>query len=290
MRDYVILSDSCCDLPAALADEMGVIVLPMSVVIGGKQYNYYLDGREITNDAFYDLIREGKLGTTSAINIEQFELAMEPLLQEGKDVLYISFSSGLSSTYNSSVIAAQELMEKYPEAKIYPVDSLTVSMAEGLMVYLAVQEKRKGKTIEEVRDYLEEICLHIGAWFTVYDLNHLKRGGRVSATTAFVGTALNIKPIIEVDNAGHLILAGKAKGRKNSIKYIVDKLKETGLNLSENVVFISHSSCPEEAQAMSEQVKRELGVKETIVSEIGPVIGAHTGVGTMALFFQATHR
>ena len=290
MRDYVIATDSSCDLSQVMVDELGVIVLPLTVMMEGKSYRNYLDGREIGFTEFYNELRGGKQATTSAVNVDEFYKALEIPLREGKDVLYLGFSSGLSATYQSGVLAAEDLRSEFPEAAILTVDTLAASMGQGLLIYLAVQEKRKGKTIEELRDYVEEIKLRMAHWFTVDDLNHLKRGGRISAAAALLGSTLNIKPILHVDDEGHLIPAGKVRGRKNSLKSLLEKLIETGVDLAEQPIFISHGDTLEDAQLLAEMIRAELPVKEIVINYIGPVIGAHSGPGTIALFFLAKHR
>ncbi|MBQ2662391.1 MAG: DegV family protein [Clostridia bacterium] len=290
MAEYVIFTDSSCDLPAQLAKEMELEVNNLSLVIEGKEYENYLDGREIGFSDYYNLLREGKMGSTSAANIESFGKLMEPVLKAGKDILYLGFSSGLSGTYNAGVQAANELREKYPERKIYTVDTLAASLGEGLLVYYAVKEKRSGKSIEEVRDYIESIKLSLCHWFTVNDLHHLKRGGRVSATTAIAGTILQIKPVMHVDNEGKLINVEKAKGRRNSIKRLAEIMQETAIEPENQTVFISHGDCLEEAEYLASIVKEKMNVKEFVINHVGPVIGTHSGPGTLALFFIGKQR
>lgn len=290
MRDYVIVTDSCCDLTQEMADELELIVLPLTVMTEDKSYRNYLDGREIGFSEFYNKLRSGKQAKTSAVNVDEFSKAMEGPLKEGKDILYLGFSSGLSATYQSGVLAAEDLRGEFPEATILTVDTLSASLGQGLLVYLAVQEKRKGKTIEELRDYVEATKLHLAHWFTVDDLNHLKRGGRISAAAALLGSTLNIKPILHVDDEGHLISVGKVRGRKNSLKGLMEKMTETGIDLAEQTIFISHCDALEDAQLLAEMIRAEFPVKEIVMNYIGPVIGAHSGPGTIALFFLAKHR
>ena len=220
----------------------------------------------------------------------QYTDALEPLLQAGKDVLILAFSSGLSTTYNSSRIAVEELSEKYPERKIYTVDTLCASLGQGLLVYLAVKEREKGRSIQEVRDWVEENKLHMCHQFTVDDLHFLKRGGRISATTAVVGSMLQIKPVLHVDNEGHLINIAKARGRQASLKALVDKMEKTAIDPANQVVFISHGDCLEDAQTVEKLVKERFGVKEVYINYVGPVIGAHSGPGTLALFYVGSER
>ncbi len=290
MRDYVIATDSSCDLSQEMVDELGVLVMPLTVMMEDKSYHNYLDGREIGFSEFYDSLRAGKPATTSAVNVDEFCKALEVPLGEGKDVLYLGFSSGLSATYHSGTLAAEDLRNDFPEASILTVDTLSASMGQGLLIYLAAQEKRRGKTIEEVRDYVEGLKLHIAHWFTVDDLNHLKRGGRISAAAALLGSTLNIKPILHVDNEGHLIPVGKVRGRKNSLKSLLDKLVETGVELAEQSIFISHGDSREDAELLAEMIRGALPVKEIVINYIGPVIGTHSGPGTIALFFLAKQR
>ena len=290
MRDYVILTDSCCDLSAQMAEELGVQVMPMRLLLDDQEYLNYLDGREIGFKEFYDRVRGGSMPTTSALNVGEFEEAMRAILETGKDVLYLGFSSGLSTTYQSSVIAADGLRSEFPDSKILVVDTLTASMGQGLLVYLCAQQKKAGKTMEEVRDYAEEIKLNICHWVTVDDLNHLKRGGRVSAATALFGTMLTIKPIIHVDNEGHLINVGKARGRKASLMTLADEMAKTAINPAEQTVFISHGDCIDDVNTLADELRSRLGVKEVVINYIGPVIGSHTGAGVVALFFVGEHR
>ena len=290
MRDYVILTDSCCDLSAQMAEELGVQVMPMRLLLDDQEYLNYLDGREIGFKEFYDRVRGGSMPTTSALNVGEFEEAMRAILETGKDVLYLGFSSGLSTTYQSSVIAAEGLRSEFPDSKILVVDTLTASMGQGLLVYLCAQQKNAGKTMEEVRDYAEEIKLNICHWVTVDDLNHLKRGGRVSAATALFGTMLTIKPIIHVDNEGHLINVGKARGRKASLMTLADEMAKTAINPAEQTVFISHGDCIDDVNTLADELRNRLGVKEVVINYIGPVIGSHTGAGVVALFFVGEHR
>lgn len=290
MRDYVIITDSCCDLSEQLANDAGLYVIPMVMTISGKEYKNYLDEREISSKAFYDRLRAGETASTSALNMDTFLSVFGEFLEQGKDILYLAFSSGLSGTYHVSTLAAEELAQKYPESRIFCCDTLCASMGEGLLVYLAGKKKQSGASIEEVRDFVEQNKLHLCHWFTVDDLNHLKRGGRVSATTAFVGSLLNIKPVLHVDDEGHLINVGKARGRRAAVSSLFEHMKETAVNPSEQTVFISHGDCEQDALALKEMIEKELSPKEIQINPIGPVIGAHSGPGTLALFFLGSKR
>ena len=290
MSEYVLITDSSADLSQEMVQELGVTVLPLSFTIQGKIYRNYPDNREMDLPLFYDMLRAGELATTSAVNVAEYTQAVEPILQEGKDVLILAFSSGLSSTYQASVLAVGELREKYPDRKIYTVDTLCASLGQGLLVYLAAQEQRKGKSIEEVRDWAEETKLHLCHQFTVDDLHFLKRGGRISATTAVVGSMLQIKPVLHVDNEGHLINIGKARGRQASLKALVDKMEKTVTEEGRKTVFISHGDCRKDAVTVADMVRERFGTQDIRINFVGPVIGAHSGPGTLALFYLGTER
>ena len=236
------------------------------------------------------MLRGGAMSTTSQINVETFREVAGKMARDGFDVLYVGFSSGLSGTFNSARIAFEDLSAEYPEHKFLAVDSLCASMGEGLLVYHAAQQQKAGRSIEETARWLEENKLHLAHWFTVDDLNHLKRGGRVSGAAAFFGTMLNIKPVLHVDDAGHLIPMEKVRGRKASLKALIDKIAELGIEPSEQVMFICHADCEVEARAVAEEMKARYGVKEVYINYIGPVIGSHTGPNTMGIFFVGTKR
>ncbi len=289
-QNYVIVTDSSCDLPAELAQELELAVLPLTLTLGGKEYANYLDGREIGFSEFYGRIRQGEAAGTAAANLEGYLSIMEPILQAGKDILLLVFSSGLSSTYQVSLLAAEELSQKYPQRKILPVDTLCASMGQGLLVYLAARQRGEGKSLQEVRDWVEKEKYHLCHWFTVDDLMYLKRGGRLNAATALVGTALGIKPVLHIDNEGHLINMGKARGRRASLTALVDKMAELAVEPQGQGAFISHGDCLEDAKAVEQMLKQRLGVKKVIISYVGPVIGAHTGPGVVALFFLGKER
>ncbi len=290
MSDYIIMTDSSCDLPAALADQMELTVLPLYVDVDGQKYTNYLDGREISFSDIYAKLRTKCPAKTSAVNMNDFMGPMEDLLKAGKDILYIGFSSGLSGTYNAGAMAAKELSERYPDRKLYTVDSLCASLGQGLLIYHAWQEKQKGRSIEEVRDFVEENKLHLCHWFTIDDLMFLKRGGRISGATAVVGSMLGIKPVMHVDNEGHLIKVSTARGRKASIKALADEAGKRGIDLEHQTIFISHGDCIEEANFLADNMRNRFHVKDVVINYVGPVIGAHSGPGTIALFFLGTER
>ncbi len=288
MSDYVIVTDSSADLPDSLVKELGVEVLPLSFTVQGKTYHNYPDDREMDPKVFYKMLRDGEMATTSAVNVAEYTAMLEPLLQAGKDILVLAFSSGLSTTYQSSVIAVNELAEQYPDRKIYTVDTLCASMGQGLLVWHAVQEQKRGQSIEAVRDWVEENKLRLCHWFTVDDLHFLKRGGRISAATAVVGTMLSIKPVLHVDDEGHLISMGKARGRGASLTALVDHMEKTVTDV--DTVFISHGDCLADAEKVAADVKKRFGTKDVVINNVGPVIGAHSGPGTLALFFLGAKR
>ena len=286
----MILTDSSADLTAELVAELGVEVIPLSFTMEDKTYFNYPDNRDIDPADFYARLRGGAMATTAAVNVADYTEAIEPILKEGKDVLVLAFSSGLSATCHSAQIAAGELMEQYPDRKVYVVDTLCASLGQGLLVWYAANLKKQGKTMEVVRDWTEEHKLNLCHWFTVDDLHFLKRGGRISAATAVLGTMLSIKPVMHVDNEGHLIKVGTARGRNASLKALVDHMEQTVLDLKGQSIFISHGDCLADAQKVADDVKARFGVESIIINYVGPVIGAHSGPGTVALFFMGSER
>ena len=290
MSEYVIVTDSSADLTDGMVKELGVEVLPLSFMVKGQTYRNYPDNREMDPGAFYAMLRAGEMATTAAVNVADYTSVLEPLLEQGKDVLVLAFSSGLSATYQSSVIAVEELRARFPERKIFTVDTLCASLGQGLLVYLAAKKQQAGASIEEVRDWAEENKLHLCHWFTVDDLHFLKRGGRISAATAVLGSMLHIKPVLHVDDEGHLINMGKARGRGASLTALVDHMEETAIDPASQVVFISHGDCLADAEKVAGDVKKRFGVKEVVINYVGPVIGAHSGPGTLALFFLGSRR
>ncbi len=290
MSEFIIVTDSSADLDTGMARELDVQVLPLGFVLEDHTYYNYPDNREMDPHVFYDRLRQGEVATTNAVNVAQYTETLEPLLQAGQDVLVLAFSSGLSTTYNSSAIAVEELSAKYPERKLYTVDTLCASLGQGLLVWYAAQQRNKGWSIEEVRDWVEEHKLNLCHQFTVDDLHFLKRGGRISAATAMVGSMLHIKPILHVDGEGHLINIGKARGRQASLKALVDRMEETAIDSGSLTVFISHGDCLEDARTVAEMVKERFGVQDVYINYVGPVIGAHSGPGTLALFYMGTER
>lgn len=290
MGDYIILTDSCCDLTEELVAELGVQYVPLKVTMGDNTYSNWLDGREIAIKDFYAQMRGGATAKTSAVNPADWEACMEPHLADGNDILVAAFSSGLSATHQAAVIAAEELRPRYPERKIFVVDTLAASSGEGLLVWYAANKRKAGASIEEVRDWLEENKLNMAHWFTVEDLNYLKRGGRISATTALVGTVLGIKPVLHVDDEGHLVSVEKTRGRKSSLKALVDHMERSDIDPNGEMVFISHSDSMADAQWLAGEIRSRMNVADVKIFDVGPVIGSHSGPGTMALFFMARQR
>lgn len=287
MSNFHIVTDSGCDLTQTMIASLNITVVPLMVNFKGQTQPDNVDDGV---GAFYDGLRAGEVATTSAINPTGWEEKIEPILAAGQDALVITFSSGLSTTYQSAVIAADELKEKYPERNIRVVDSLCASLGQGLLVFLACQKRDAGMSLDELTAWLEENKFNLCHWFTVDDLMYLKRGGRVSAATALVGTMLQIKPVLHVDNEGHLINVAKARGRKASIEALAKKVAELGLPGENDTVFISHGDCIEDAKLLETILKEKFGVKEVIIGYVGAVIGSHSGPGTLALFFLGSKR
>lgn len=290
MAEYTIITDSSCDLPDSVASELELKVVPLSLTMEGKQYLNTTDERGIPDKELYARLRAGAMAKTSAANASSFVAAMEPELQAGRDVLYIGFSSALSATCSVGANVGRELMERYPERKVYTVDSLCASLGQGLFVYLLAQKKREGMELEALRDYAESLKLHICHWFTVEDLQFLRRGGRVSAAAAVIGSILSIKPVMHVDNEGRLIPVSKVRGRKASLRAIADRVKETMLDRPDQTLFISHGDCEEDARLVADMIKERTGLELNVLNFVGPVIGSHSGPGTIAVFFIGTER
>ena len=282
-NSFVLFTDSGCDISPALLEKWGVACECLTFRFNDSEREYG-NGDMPTKD-FYQKMRDDGVAKTAAINTETFAAAFSRALDQGLDVLYIGFSSGISNTYNAGRLAAEELRERYPDRKILAVDSLCASAGEGLLLYLAVQKAREGASVEEVAAFVEDTRLHICHWFTVDNLVYLKRGGRVSPTTALIGNALHIKPVMHVDDAGKLIKVGTAHGRKKSIAAMAEKYKELAVDPAAGHVFISHGDCEEDARVLAKMLKEQNGVEVELITDVGPVIGAHSGPGTLALFF-----
>ena len=288
MEDYVIFTDSCCDVSPELLAKWGVPYANMTFSFDGEDKEYI--GTDISNHDFYDRMRQGAHARTAAINADTFARAFTPILEEGKDILYVAFSSGLSTTVNSAHMAAEELKEQHPDRKIVIVDTLAASAGGGLMVYMAVAKKNEGATIEENAAYMESLVPQHCIWFTVDDLEYLKRGGRVSSLVAFAGGVLGIKPILQMDEEGHLVKVSTARGRKKAIEALAEKYAELSYEEKNTPIFISHAEAENDAKQLADILKQRHGVEVTLITEIGPVIGSHAGPGTIALFFIGKHR
>ena len=288
MSEYIIFTDSCCDIKPALLQEWGVPYANMTFSFDGEDKAYI--NTDITNKDFYDRMRKGASAKTAAINADSFARAFAPILQDGKDILYVAFSSGLSTTVNSAHMAAEELKEQYPDRKIIIVDTLAASAGGGLMVYMAVAKKNEGASLEENAAYIESLTPQHCIWFTVDDLEYLKRGGRVSPLVAFAGGVLGIKPVLQMDDEGHLIKVSTARGRKKAIEALADKYAELSYEEKNTPIFISHAECEEDAKHLADILMQRHGAEVTLITEIGPVIGSHAGPGTLAIFFIGKHR
>ena len=284
---YQIITDSCCDFTKEMYEKLGLAVVPLMVNFRGQTFP---DRNDESLKDMYAGLRAGEVATTSAANPGQWQELMEPYLQKGEDLLVLAFSSGLSTTYQSASMAADELRNLYPDRTISVVDSLCASLGEGLLAYYACKKRDEGMPLRELTQWLLDNRLHLCHWFTVDDLMYLKRGGRVSAATAIVGTMLSIKPVLHVDDEGHLINVGKARGRKASIQAMAKKVAELGAGFDNATMFISHGDCPEDAEYLAGLLKEQYGAKEVYINYVGAVIGSHSGPGTLALFFMGEHR
>jgi DegV family protein with EDD domain len=286
MNEYVIVSDATLDLPASIIDEFGIKVIPMGFNIDTAEYFHYPDEREISITEFYGKLKSGSVSHTTQITPIVFTDILGDILKQGKDVIYIAFSSGLSGTYNTSQIVLQDLKEEYPERKIYCIDSLCASIGEGLLVYNAAVQKKNGMNIDELKDWVEQNKRRSRHWFTVKDLYYLKRGGRISSIEAIVGTALKIRPVLSTDDAGKLSVISKIRGNRAELDYLVSKLESEGVDLSEQTVIIGHGDDLEQAKELEKIVRSRNIVKDVMISKIGPIIGTHTGPGMLALVYM----
>ena len=288
MNNYVIFTDSCCDISPETLAKWDVTYADMTFTFVGEDKEYI--GTDISNKDFYDRMKQGAIAKTAAINAAAFTDAFEPILKEGKDILYVAFSSGLSTTVNSANMAVADLKEQYPDRKIIVVDTLAASAGGGLMVYMAVNKKNEGATLEENAAYIESLVPNHCIWFTVDDLEYLKRGGRVSPLVALAGGILGIKPILQMDDEGHLVKVSTARGRKNAIEALASKYAELSFEEKNTPIFISHAECEEDAKRLADILKERHNADVTLITEIGPVIGSHAGPGTIAMFFIGKHR
>ena len=287
MRDYIITVNSTVDTGKEWLEERNVPVIPLKYTIDGQEYT---DMYGLSDKEFFQKLREGKMSVTSQINPEEAKEMLEPYVKEGKDVLHLAFSSALSGTCNSMKIAAEELQEEYPEAKVIVVDTLCAGMGEAMLLYYALKQKEAGKTIEEVAQWVEENKLHVCHNVTVDDLFHLHRGGRVSKTAAVLGTMVKVKPIIHMDDNGALQVIGKERGRKKSLHKIVDMAVERSEGWDNEIIMITHGDCLEDAEYVAKLVREKMGIENVFIHNIGTVIGSHTGPGVVATFCMGNKR
>ena len=287
MSKFTIITDSSADLAPALLQEYDIACIQLEVSLEGHAP---CSNNQIDTADFYAALRAKKSATTSAVSPGTFRDIFKGYLDRGEDVLYIGFSSGLSSTYNAGFIAARELQQEYPDRKIMAVDTLAAALGQGLLVLLAAKKRAAGASLEETRQYIKDIRLNLAHWFTVDDLFFLKRGGRVSAATALAGTILQFKPVLHVDNAGHLINVDKVRGRRASLDALFNRMKESMLDTPDQIVGVSHGDAPADAEYLVNRIRTELGIETIFTDYIGPVIGAHSGPGTVALFFLGSKR
>jgi DegV family protein with EDD domain len=290
--NYKIITDSCVDLPDSLAKELELEIIPLKVTVKGKEYANYLDNREIKPVDFYNLLREENTAITAQLNPQDFIETFTPFLKAEQDILYLSFSSALSGTYNSGLVAQKQLLDEFPKRKIIILDTLSASMGEGLLITLAAKKRLAGKSLTEVADYVEETKTSISHLFTVSDLGHLRRGGRLSASSLMLGNLLNIKPLLHVNLKGELKVYGKARGRFKSLNSLVKRMLETYEKTKNEIIYISHGDCLDDALYVKNLIIEKLNLKEEqfLINHIGPVIGAHSGVNTLAIFYIGNER
>lgn len=284
MASYSIVTDTGCDMPAALANQLGIEAVPLKAIIADKTVTCTLSELDIQT-GFYDLLRQGVKVTTSSPSIDDFIRRFENILEHGKDILYIGFSSGLSGTFNVGRIAAEQLKDEYPEREILVVDSLCGSMGQALLLYYCVQKQREGASLKEAYEYAQNIRMNICHWFTVDDLNYLKRGGRISAAVAVIGSVMNIKPVLKVNNDGKLEMAYKARGKKLAIAKMVEQMGVHFYPDGNDIIFINHADCPEDADLLARSITKNYGITNFIISDIGPAFGAHSGPGALAVYY-----
>jgi DegV family protein with EDD domain len=289
MKDFVITVNSTVDLPREWVEERNVPIVPLKYTIDGESYT---DMYGLTKKEFFEKLKEGKLPVTSQVNPEEAKEILEPILKEGKDILHLAFSSGLSGTCRSMQLAAEELSEQYPDNKIVVIDTLCACLGEGILLYKTLKLKEAGKSLEEIAEWVEQNKLHVCHNVTINDLYHLHRGGRISKTSAVLGSLVQIKPIIHMDNEGTLKVIGKERGRKKSLNKLVDMAIERskGWEKENDIAMITHGDCLEDAEYVAEQVRKRMGIENVLISEIGTVIGSHTGPGVVALFHMGEYR
>jgi len=290
MKTFELITDSSCDLSAVMAESLGITVIPLAFTIGDRTYLNYLEEREISFKEVYRMLRTSIAASTAALNIEQYKETMKPLLDAGKDLLLLSFSSGLSATYSFGASAVKELSEQYPDRVIRSVDTKCASLGQGLLVHSCAKLANEGKSLQEVMDFALESAPRLNHWFTCDTLHRLRLGGRISATSAIFGNLLNIKPILCVNEEGRLVNMAKVRGRNASIAALAEKVVERITDPAEQTVFISHGDCPEDAEKLMAKIRAKVAVKGFETNYVGPVIGAHSGPGTLAVFFYGEGR
>lgn len=287
MNDFVIFTDANSDIEAPMVGQLGIEVLPMRFTISEKEYYNWPDKREMSSEEFYAKIREGGMSSTTQTNAIEFEELFRPFLQQGKDVLYIGFSSGLSGTLAAAKLAQQTLREEFLQQRVEVVDTLSICLGQTMLVQMAAQMKQQGKTIDEITAWIENNNQKVAHWFTVDDLQFLKRGGRLSGTAALLGTMLNIKPVLRINEEGKLIVADKVRGRRNSLLRLVDELEKRADKTMLHTIFVAHADCAQDAAFVTEEIKKRFKKAEVHCSFIGPVLGGHTGPNAVAVFFYA---
>ena len=288
MRDYAIITDSGCDLPASMVEELGIKVVPMGLTIDGNTYRHFHDYRELSSEKFYELIRDGKIGTTSCVSIGDVESAMEECLRNEQDVLYLSFSSGMSGAYQASMAAAEDMREKYPDANIIVVDTLCGCIGLGMITYMAVLKKQEGWSIDAVAAYVESHKLNICHFFTVDDLQYIQKTGRISHLTAIVGGIIGVKPVFILDNDGRVCNDKKQRGRKAAIKYLADITDKKIVD--EQFIFIVHADAEADAMTLKSMIQKSHPGAKIFVNQVGPILGNNTGPGALAVIFMGETR
>lgn len=287
---YQIVTDSACNLTEEMIDEFGLEILPLTFMVDGVQHQSYLKGEKTDLKQFYTMMREGKVITTSLPNMQESEKTLRAIADSGKDILYLGFSSALSGTYAATELLLKQISSDYPDRTFICEETFAASGGQGMLVYLACKKAKDGASIDEVAQFVRDTRDHLCHWFTVDDLMFLFRGGRVSRTSAWAGTLLNIKPVLHVDNAGALIPMEKVRGRKKSIKALVDHMEKTAIDPESQTIFITHGDCIEDVETLKAEITERFGITDFVVNYVDPVIGAHSGPGTLALFFVGTEK
>jgi DegV family protein with EDD domain len=290
VQNYVIVTDATCDLPMDIIRDLDIVVIPMEFIMEDKVYSYYPDEGQITVNEFYSNLKMGRKATTSQINYNTYKNIFTDILEQEKNILYICFSSGLSGTYNSSRLVINDLKEEFPDREIISIDSLCASIGEGLLVYLAALKKQEGFSVDQLKNWVEDKRFEICHWFAVDDLEHLKRGGRINAVQASVGTILDLKPILSVNGEGKLVNVAKMRGKKKSYNYLIQKLREDSVTTENETILVGHASCIEEAEYVQKLILEEKLARKAIICNIGPIIGSHTGAGMIAVAFAGSRR